>query len=125
MYPYPVPLYIDKGRDVLRHINDLNVRPFVRERGMEPDNIVDCTVTRRMLMMNDCAFTIVREHDHVLDSVPSAYMVGPFCKNKRRYLPLTPPRGNMLIVMHDLTRNWVPRDILPWEVQKVTARIIQ
>ncbi|KAG1860009.1 hypothetical protein C8R48DRAFT_774703 [Suillus tomentosus] len=125
MHPYAVPLYLDKGRVSIATINDLNVRPFVRERGMEPDNIINCSITRKTIVMSNCAFTVIREHDHVLDTIPSCYSVGPFYRDRRQYRPLTPPRGNMLAIMHDLSRGHAPRDILTKEFQKIAERIIQ
>ncbi|KAG1768264.1 hypothetical protein EV702DRAFT_1203351 [Suillus placidus] len=87
MRPYPVPLYLDKGRTSITDINDLNVHPFIREKGMEPDNIIDCSVTRQMIIMSDCAFTIIREHDHVLDTISSLHHVGPFYKTASGTFP--------------------------------------
>lgn len=125
MHPYAVPLYLDKGRASIATINDLNVRPFVRERGMEPDNIIDCSITMQTMVMSNCAFMLIREHDHVLDTIPSCYSVGPFYRDWRQYHPLTPPHGNMLAIMHDLTRGHAPQDILTKEFKKIAERIIQ
>lgn len=123
--PYAVPLYIDKGRKGIFSINDLDVRPFIRERGMEPPNIIDCSVTRQVVVMSDCAFIIIRDHDHVLDTVPSLCGGGPFYRGPWKYFPLTPLRGNMLVVMHDLDKEHLPRDILKAEIEKVTQGIIE
>ncbi|KAG1734240.1 uncharacterized protein EDB91DRAFT_1084143 [Suillus paluster] len=59
MHPYVVPLYLDNGRTHIASINDLNVRPFIRKRGIEPDNIIDCGITRQTIMMDDCAFMLI------------------------------------------------------------------
>jgi hypothetical protein len=92
-HPCAVPVYLDMGRATIARVNDLNLCPFVRERGVEPDNIIDCGVTRQTIVMDDFIFTIIRDHDHLLDAIPSFCHVGPFYDDGERYLPLTPPPG--------------------------------
>lgn len=120
-----VPLYVDKRRPSILSVNDLDVRPFIRERGIEPDNIIDCNITRQLIVMRDSAFIIIRDHDHVLDTIPSLCGGGPFHRAQQRYPPLTPLRGNMLVVMRDVSKGWLPRDILKTEIEKVTQGIIE
>lgn len=98
--PCAVSLYLDMGRNTISAVNDLNVRPFIREAGMEPDNVIDCNVTRQVIVMSDCAFIIIQDHDHVLDPVLPACHIGPFYNDGEHYYHLTPPCANMLIVMH-------------------------
>lgn len=125
MRPCPVPLYLDQGRDVICHLDDLNFRPFIRERGTELNNVIDGINTRQTIVLRDCAFTVIREHEDVLDSAPSAYRVGPFFKNKKRYCPLAPPRGNMLAIKHELVNKRTPCNIMAEDVQKIMEGIIE
>ncbi|KAG2151976.1 hypothetical protein BD769DRAFT_1658423 [Suillus cothurnatus] len=125
MQPRSVPVYLDMGRTMISSIDDLNPRPFVRERGMEPANIIDCNITRKMVVKSHYAFTIIRDHDHVMDGIPPSCNIGPFYKNGKHYRPLTPPRSNMLVIMQDPTKNHQPRDVLIEEREKVTDLIIE
>ncbi|KAG2125577.1 hypothetical protein BD769DRAFT_1668835 [Suillus cothurnatus] len=125
MQPRTVPVYLDMGRTMISSIDDLNPRPFVREKGMEPANIIDCNITRKMVVKSHCAFTIIRDHDHVMDGIPPSCNIGPFYKNGKHYRPFTPPRSNMLVIMQDPTKNHQPRDVLIEERDKVADLIIE
>ncbi|KAG1839106.1 hypothetical protein DFJ58DRAFT_845793 [Suillus subalutaceus] len=122
--PCAVPLYLDKGRVTITKISDLNMHPFVRKSGMEPANIIDCSVTRQKIVMGNCVFTIIRDHDHLLDTIPSFCHVGPFYDNRGRYIPLAPPQGNMLVVMHDHVMADMPRNIRTKEFAEVARCVI-
>ncbi|KAG1887032.1 hypothetical protein F4604DRAFT_1675085 [Suillus subluteus] len=103
MQPRTVPVYLDKGRSAIVSIDDLNPQPFIRERGMEPSNIIECRITRQMVGTNDW----------------------PFYKNGTHYPPLTPPRSNMLVIMQNPMKKNQPRNILPREWNKVADYIIE
>ncbi|KAG2126129.1 hypothetical protein BD769DRAFT_1388228 [Suillus cothurnatus] len=103
--PYCVPLFLDKGQSKITSINDLNIRMFIWER--------------------DCALTVIREHDDMLDNEIPSYNIRPFYIAKKQYAPLSPPWGNLLVIMHDLTTPFFPHDISAEEFNIITNRIIR
>jgi hypothetical protein len=123
--PYCVPLFLDKGQSKITSINDLNIRMFIWERGTKADNLIDCKMTRQTIIIRDCALTVIHEHDDMLDNEIPSYNIRPFYIAQKQYAPLSPPWGNLLVIMHDLTTPFFPHDISAEEFNIITNRIIR
>ncbi|KAG1846004.1 hypothetical protein C8R48DRAFT_779742 [Suillus tomentosus] len=124
--PIIVPIFLDKGRTRLRSIDDLNLRHYVRENGIEVDYMIDGSSTRQTFISGIYAYTMIRDHHEVFNNLPSMLLNGPIVNSQgHQYLPMTPPRSNILVIKHAVSSSFEPKDMQRRDFKRVSELLIK
>ncbi|KAG1887966.1 uncharacterized protein F5891DRAFT_1199454 [Suillus fuscotomentosus] len=124
--PIIVPIFLDKGRTRLRSIDDLNLRHYVRENGIEVDYMIDGSSTRQTFISGIYAYTVIRDHHEVFNNLPSMLLNGPIVNSQGyQYLPMTPPRSNILVIKHAVSSTFEPKDMQRRDLKRVSELLIK
>jgi hypothetical protein len=109
----------------MKSIDDLNLRHYVRENGIEMDYMIDGTSTRQTFICGVHAYTVIRDHQEVFNDLPSMFLIGPIMNAEGyRYLPMTPPRSNLLVIKHAVSPSFEAKHMQRRDLKRVSNLLI-
>jgi hypothetical protein len=120
-----VPLYADTMRYDVEVIENVNVRPYIREAGEDISNVIDGSQTRQVLSYDDHEFVVIRNHEQSLNETHHRHASGPIRREGDEvYHPLSPLSGSLLVVKRSSAQDHRLLDISRGEEKKVVDILI-